>query len=350
MIGFGLVMAVTFAMAACGTTEPVGPSTSNTSKDPATELPIKPTPTDKPESSTTLEGITATGGFGEEPKVTFASTPWAVDSTMWEIVVQGTGEIVPTDALVLLDYYGVNARTGVMFETSYGHEPSTFPLYNMIAGFAKGVAGQKVGTRMILAIPGTEGYDGAGGQSEAGIEVGDTLVFVIDIIRSQLSQPVGETITVTDASLPKVTGALNKPVITIPTGAAPPTKLVVQELIKGTGPAAEADNLVVIDYAEYIWNTGSMVRQSYGYYPLNGNLPDLIAGWQEALVGQPMGSRLLLVVPPDMAYPQGYPRFGIPIGATMVYVVDLLYAAPPPPTQAPETPETTETPSSPQPS
>ena len=51
----------------------------------------------------------------------------------------------------------------------------------MISGWDKTLVGQKVGSRLILAIPPEEGY-GKKGQPTAGIKGTDTLYFVVDIL------------------------------------------------------------------------------------------------------------------------------------------------------------------------
>jgi len=324
-------------MASCTSTPDENPSgtpviddASPSPSGDASDLPIAPTPTiGQIPASTSLDGVDATGGFGEAPEVTIPS-PWAIDSTRTKILVQGTGATIDTAGYVDVNYYGVDARTGELFDDSYSRGTSvSFPLNGVVPGFAKGLTGQKVGTRLIIAMPGADGYDSSNGNPNAGIEIGDTLVFVVDILKTQFSQPTGTTVTVTDSSLPTVSGDLESPTVNIPQGAAP-TSLVVQPLI--TGPDADVvvnqGDGIVVDYAEYIWDSRKMVRQTYGFSPLRGNLSDTIPGWQQALVGQPLGSRLLLVVPPDQAYPQGAPKIGIPQGSTMVYVIDILFSSP----------------------
>ena len=49
---------------------------------------------------------------------------------------------------------------------------------------------------------------------------------------------------------------------------------------------------------------------------------------KQGLAGQPVGSRVMLIVPPSLAYPDGNAEPAIPAGATLVYVVDILYAMP----------------------
>ena len=51
----------------------------------------------------------------------------------------------------------------------------------------------------------------------------------------------------------------------------------------------------------------------------------LIDGWVDGLVGQPVGSKVLLVVPPEAGY--GNRNVGpIPAGSTLVFAVDVLDA------------------------
>ena len=51
----------------------------------------------------------------------------------------------------------------------------------------------------------------------------------------------------------------------------------------------------------------------------------VIPAWDKALVGVPLGSRVMLIAPPSTAYgAQGSPEGGIPKNATLVFVVDLL--------------------------
>ncbi|MDR2896203.1 MAG: FKBP-type peptidyl-prolyl cis-trans isomerase [Propionibacteriaceae bacterium] len=297
------------------------------SDDSSTSPSPTPSPTvSQPPASTNLDGVEATGGFGESPTVTVPS-PWAIDSTQTKVLVQGDGPTVPKSGYVQVNYYGVDARTGETFDESYSSgTPANFSLNGVVAGFQKGLSGQQVGSRVLIAMPGADGYDANGGQADAGIALGDTLIFVVDILRTQFDEPTGTTVTPTDASLPVVAGTVDAPTITIPEGATAPTSLVVQDLVVGEGPAVVATDAVVINYAEYLWDGGKLVRQTYGYAPLTGMLSSTIPGWQQALVGKTAGSRIELVVPADQAYPDGAPKLDVPAGSTMVYLIDVLYS------------------------
>jgi peptidylprolyl isomerase len=69
------------------------------------------------------------------------------------------------------------------FDESFTKEPATFGIGSgqVITGWDKTIVGQRVGSRLILAIPPKEGY-GKQGQPSAGIKGTDTLYFVVDIL------------------------------------------------------------------------------------------------------------------------------------------------------------------------
>ncbi|NHN54804.1 FKBP-type peptidyl-prolyl cis-trans isomerase [Calidifontibacter sp. DB0510] len=99
-------------------------------------------------------------------------------------LIQGTGMQVKENQNVMVAYTGLIWGTGKVFDSSASRgEPATFPLskQGMIPGFIKGLVGKKVGSRVLLVLPPSEGY-GAAGQPQAGIKGTDTLVFVVDIL------------------------------------------------------------------------------------------------------------------------------------------------------------------------
>ncbi|MCR5976537.1 peptidylprolyl isomerase [Gordonia jinghuaiqii] len=114
------------------------------------------------------------------PKITI-DTPFSVTETQVKTLVEGDGEIVPETASVSVCYVGVNGRTGEEFDNAYASgTPVDFPLNGVIPGFSKAIAGQKVGSKVGVAMTSADGY--ASGNPSAGIEVGDTLVFEISIL------------------------------------------------------------------------------------------------------------------------------------------------------------------------
>jgi FKBP-type peptidyl-prolyl cis-trans isomerase len=99
-------------------------------------------------------------------------------------LIQGTGPTVADGDYLVVQYTGVNWRTGKVFDSSWQKgQPFGLSLTagQMINGWVTGLAGQKVGSRVLLVIPPKDGY-GSAGQSSAGITGTDTLVFTVDIL------------------------------------------------------------------------------------------------------------------------------------------------------------------------
>lgn len=319
-----LALSGSLFLAACGSDgEPSADASASAVPSASATASPSATPS-KVTASKSLDKISVRGGYGKAPKVK-VDKPFAIDKTRTKVLEDSDGAVVGAGQTVEVNYYGVNGRTGKKFDESFSTgKPVAFSLEQVVPGFSKGLTGQKKGSRVLIAMPGSDGYDSSGGSPQAGIEVGDTLVFVVDIVDVQLSEPSGTEVK-PKAGLPRVTGALDKPDITIPQ-TDPPKKLVVQPLIKGEGAKVGATDTITFAYRWEIWDDGRLVEQSYGGKAGSSALSGLVAGLQEGLAGQTVGSRVLLVIPPDKGYPDGNEQPKINKGETLVMVVDLLFA------------------------
>jgi len=274
-------------------------------------------------ASNNFDKVAVTGDYGKPPKVT-VKTPMAIDKTRTKVLKASDGADITDGASVELNYYGVNARTGKKFDDSYSRkQTATFALDQVVPGFKKGLLGQKQGSRVVIAMPGSDGYDGSGGNPEAGIEVGDTLLFVVDVVGVPLTGPAGTPVTPAKG-LPTVVDQGGKPQVTVPK-ADPPAALKVQPLIMGTGKVVTAADTITFNYTWLNWSEGKVLEQSYGGQPASAPLSGLLAGMQKGLAGQPVGSRVLLVIPPAEGYPAGNETPKIDKTETTVMVVDLLF-------------------------
>jgi peptidylprolyl isomerase len=314
----------------CGDDEPATdaasptPAAAPTSASPSASP--TPTPSPKPKqikASNNFDKITVTGGYGEEPKVKVAS-PWAIDKTRTKVLEPGKGPVVGEGQSVEVNYYGVNGRTGKKFDESFSTgQPVAFSLAQVVPGFSKGLAGQRQGSRVLIAMPGEDGYDPMGGNPQAGIEVGDTLIFVVDLVDVQLAGPEGSTVQPKEG-LPTVTDKGGKPEVTIPE-SAPPTTLHVQPLIKGKGKKVGANDAITFNYLWVRWSDGKVLEETYSGKSATAELSGLLPGMVKGLTGQTVGSRMLLVIPPADGYPDGNATPSIKPGETLVIVVDLLF-------------------------
>lgn len=100
-------------------------------------------------------------------------------------LLRGTGPKVANGQTVVVQYVGVNWRTGQTFDSSWSRTtPYAFTVgaaSGTIPGWNAGLAGQNVGSRVMLLLPPAEGY-GKSGNPQAGIKGTDTLVFVVDVV------------------------------------------------------------------------------------------------------------------------------------------------------------------------
>lgn len=100
-----------------------------------------------------------------------------------EDLVEGTGAPVQPGATVTVNYVGVACSTGMVFDTSYGGQPATFPLTQVIPGWTQGIPGMKVGGTRLLGIPSEMAY----GPSGQGPDIGpdEALWFVVEVLEAK---------------------------------------------------------------------------------------------------------------------------------------------------------------------
>jgi peptidylprolyl isomerase len=110
-----------------------------------------------------------------------------------------------------------------------------------------------------------------------------------------------------------------------PTGTDPPTSLVAQPLIRGSGRQVARSDTVTVQYVGFSWKTGEAFDSTWSRgSPSSFSLVDVPA-WAAGLADQPVGSQLLLVVPPT--YALGATQSQELSGQTVVFVVDILAVA-----------------------
>jgi peptidylprolyl isomerase len=319
-------------LGACGDEDPSAsgspsaPATS-ASASPSAKPSASPSPSKKPKPvppSNNFDKVTVSGEYGKAPKVTVKS-PWAIDKTRTNVLTPSKGIEVKEGQTVEVNYTGLNGRTGKTFDSSFARgTPVAFNLAQVVPGFSKGLVGQRQGSRVLIAMPGSDGYDSAGGSPQIGVEVGDTLIFVVDLVRVQLTGPEGTPVK-PRPGLPTVTDKNGRPEITVPK-TDPPATLQVQPLIEGKGQKVGENDQITFNYRWVRWSDGKLLEETYGTEPATAALSGLLPGVVKGLSGQPVGSRVLLVIPPELAYKDQAKGEELPANSTLVFVVDILEA------------------------
>lgn len=124
---------------------------------------------------------------------------------------------------------------------------------------------------------------------------------------------------------PAVSGALGeKPKVEKGAGD-PPSELAVKTLKQGNGQKVKKGDALSAHYVGQLWDgkefDSSWKRKEPATFQVGAG--KVIKGWDKALVGKRLGSRVEIVAPPNMAYgKQGQPPT-IPANSTLVFVVDL---------------------------
>jgi peptidylprolyl isomerase len=122
-----------------------------------------------------------------------------------------------------------------------------------------------------------------------------------------------------------------KPTVTHKDGE--PDKALVTDVLKeGDGPEVKKGDLLTANYLGQIWRDGKVFDNSYdrgapSSFPIG--IGGVIKGWDEALVGKKIGSRIVLSIPADKGYGPsgGNEKAGITKDDTLIFVVDLFGTA-----------------------
>ncbi|WP_432488970.1 FKBP-type peptidyl-prolyl cis-trans isomerase [Kineococcus sp. SYSU DK018] len=256
------------------------------------------------------------------------TTPLTVEETSREVVAQGSGEEVALEDEVQFAYALYAGSTGELLDSSYGGTDARFELGDVTKGIARGLVGSHVGDRLVIAIAPDDGFGEAASQfGKEGVDAETTFVLVADVVRIVPTQATGERVDA-PANLP----AVDVDEQGVPTGftvsePTPPADTVAQTLIKGTGPVITSGMTVKMQYVGATLADGEVFESSWqgaDAFETTIGTGQVIAGWDEGIVGQTVGSRVLLVIPAADAYGE-QPTGGQPAGA-LVFVVDILDA------------------------
>lgn len=286
-------------------------------------------------SGSVSDSIKVSANFGKSPKVTVHAPIKSVSTTQRTVIKVGTGAVALKGKKVTADFAIYNGTTGKEL-TSTGFDGKTVPFTmdasKFLPGLVKTLQCSRVGTRVVGIIPPADAFKSSG-SSSLGVGAKDDMVFVADVVSvaapapAALKKATGSIVPPT-AGFPTVTfSATGDPQVKIPSGAQP-TKLAEETLIQGKGAKVPANSNVIVNYQLVLWRTGKVVAGNDTYASAQTatfNTGEVVQGFKQAIEGQAVGSRVVVIIPPALGYgTSGSPSAGIKGTDDLVFVIDIL--------------------------
>jgi FKBP-type peptidyl-prolyl cis-trans isomerase len=282
--------------------------------------------------------VKVTGTFAQTVKVSIpaeaASSKLAISTP-----IKGTGAALASGDSPLADLavYKWSGTKHTLLTSTFKTGPQVIPAEMGLPGLTTALKGAHLGSRIVAVLPPKYGY-GPEGNSELQITGKDTMVWVIDLIQQfpSTQSATGTQVSNGGGKLPSVTAkAGQQPVVSVPKSSPPsPSKLSVTTLIQGSGPKLAKGDTVVAQYVGVDWRTGKVFGSSWPStqdaagqllsFQVGGS--QVIKGLSNALLGVPVGSRVMVVVPPALGYGPvgGQASAGIDKNDSLVFIIDVI--------------------------
>ncbi len=310
MLPVALLVSAALVLTGCGSAKKADtaskPSSTPTSTAAADPCALK--------SGSVSDGVKVSGAFGKSGTAT-CSKPLQAAGVQRTIVTTGTGKTTTQGEKVDTVLSAFVGSTG----KALGTTPVSLVVDDakMIPAFNDGIACVPLGSRVVVTVPAKQMY-GASGNPSLGITANDTVVIVTDVLG--INKPL--TAAPWTKNVPKVTfNAAGVPKVVLP-GGKPSPILELKVLRKGTGAVVGSGDQVTLNYQGTSWDTGKIFDQSYGKAPATFGTDQVVAGFGAALVGQKVGTRLIVTIPPKYAY--GDKGSGQALsGQTLVFVIEI---------------------------
>jgi peptidylprolyl isomerase len=278
-----------------------------------------------------LDAVQIAGEFGAEPEVTWSSrmTAGKIEA---ETLVTGDGAALEEGDQVLAHLWiGNGYLERKAFSTH--DEDATAELVTVDAQlppFLTAVKGATIGSRIAVTSSAEEAF-GAAGNASLGIGNKDAVLVVVDLVSGIDEGPTG-TGPPGPAWVPPL--ELTKGVVSGLDfeGVPEPTKeLRKAVLVRGEGAAVEKGNAIVVRYLGQVYGGKKPFDENFSTgTPTSFAIGTgaVIKGWDQALVGATVGTRMVIAVPPELGYgEEGKPDAGIKRTDTLYFVVDVLATA-----------------------
>ena len=259
------------------------------------------------------QAVTVEGDFGEEPTVSIDG-PLEASEIQAHTVTTGDGDVTEAGDNVSLVISVFSAETGEVASSQSADlvvsDASMYP------AFTAAIECRPVGSRVVTVVPADQLY-GETGNEALGIAANETVIFVTDI--KEINEP--PTVEEWTEDVPEVSfDDDGVPTISLP-GTEAPDGVRVKVLEEGDGATVAATDQVTLAYQGIRWKDGKVFDQSYGSQAATFPITGVIPGFSAAVVGQKVGTQLLVSIPSEYAYAEGS---GSELaGQDLVFLIDI---------------------------
>ncbi|KAA1415890.1 FKBP-type peptidyl-prolyl cis-trans isomerase [Nocardioides humilatus] len=299
-----------------------------------------------------FDAVSISGAVGEVPTFDWkaALKPGKTES---EVLDEGDGPAIADGDQVLVniavsddfsqdvvvDSFGPDRAASIITVGEEAEPQQAFDLITQLVGEHID-AGMTVGTRIALTADVKKEW-GDTGLFLTGIDVGneDGIAIVADLQAVPLDAPDGKRVTPAKWA-PKIDFTKDLPSGLDSAGIPKPDvkgkEIRSTTVLEGTGPEIEEGDLAVVNYLGQTWGGDKPFDTSFDKKrdPLlvnvgvtDGGGITVIDGWSDGLVGVPVGSRIILEIPPAKGYGKKGQGEDIKGDDILYFVVDVLAAA-----------------------
>lgn len=304
--------AAILALSACAEASPSA-STSPVPTTPSTEAPV---------SMSTLDQVTWTESDAGVPTLEFTA-PFHIESSSAALINDGDGELIEAGDSVTVEYTVTSGNDGTQLYSTYdAGMPETLSLADGLLDpvLVDVLVGASTGADVLYAVVDVMSADPAGAETVM-------MAMTVTARSTVLERAEGTQVESVDGPVEVTLADNGAPSISLPEGDEA-TEFVAQTLIEGAGDPVGENATITAHYTGWLWN-GEQFDSSWergSTLTISLAPGGVIEGWTQGLVGQPVGSQVLLIIPAEL----GYGDMGsgtIPPGATLIFVVDILAAS-----------------------
>jgi peptidylprolyl isomerase len=282
-------------------------------------------------SGSGFDSISVSGDVGTDATVKFSGqVSDTKDQT--KVLTEGDGDKVAAGDSLIIQTVIADGTTQKTVASSYqDKQPQVVTLSSSVqAIFLNALKDKTIGSRVAVFAPGEEIF-GPSGNAQLGISQKDAVLIVFDIIGKPLDKPDGKQHTAPSWA-PEIQSS--KGVVSgfdFAKTPEPNGKLRSANLYDGTGPVVKKGQTIFARYLGEVYDGKKPFDENFsGDAPATFQIGagGVIKGWDKTLVGQHVGSEVLLAIPPKDGYgKKGNSQAGIKGTDTLYFVVDIVGAA-----------------------